>query len=84
LVSETNGSHPGFAPARPLDQISVRDILRALRTGQGSDLPTAADATRPVVQAEFAAVMAAEESRSARCTLADLIHRLPNQDRVQA
>jgi membrane protein len=83
LIAETNGSNPGFAPARPLDQISVRDILRALRTGQGSDLPTASDPTRPVIQAEFSAVIAAEESRSARTTLAELIHRLPGQDRAQ-
>jgi len=84
LIVETNGSNPGFAPARPLDQISVRDILRALRTGQGCDLPTASDLTRPVIQAEFSAVIAAEESRSARTTLAELIHRLPGHDRAQA
>lgn len=77
LVVETAGNNSGFTPARPLDQISVRDILTALRTGQGSDLPTAADQDRPVIQAEFAAVVAAEESRSARTTLASLIQRLP-------
>jgi|LauGreDrversion4_2_1035121.scaffolds.fasta_scaffold73956_1 membrane protein len=77
LIAETTGSHPGFAPARPLDQITTRDVLRALRTGQGSDLPTASDPSRPIVQAEFAAILAAEESRSGRISLAELVQKLP-------
>jgi len=77
LIAETTGGDPGYAPARPLDQITTRDILKALRTGQGSDLPTAPDASRPIVQAEFSAILAAEESRSGRVTLADLVQKLP-------
>lgn len=79
LVTETSGTSPGLVPARPLDQIAVRDILRALRTGQGSDLPTAADPARSIVQAEFQAVLAAEEARSGKVSLAELLHRTPTQ-----
>ncbi len=77
LIVETAAPDSGYTPARPLEQIVVRDILKALRTGQGSDLPTTQDESRPVVQAEFAAILAAEESRSSRITLAELVQRLP-------
>lgn len=77
LVVETAGAEPGFKPARPLGKITVADILAALRTGQGSSLPTAADPTRPVVAAEFDAVRAAEATHAGRVTLADLVQRLP-------
>jgi membrane protein len=77
LIIQTAAPESGFAPAHPLESISIRDILKALRTGQGSDLPTAQDESRPVVQAEFAAILAAEESRSARISLAELVQRIP-------
>ncbi len=77
MATETSGMEPGFLPGRPLDQITARDVLHALRTGQGTNLATAPDEQRPVVAAEFAAIVAAEESRSAQVTLDQLVRRLP-------
>jgi membrane protein len=78
LVVETAGADPGFKPARPLEKISVGDILLALRAGNGSGLPTATDASRAIVAAEFDAVLAAEAGRAGSVSMADLVRRLPD------
>ncbi len=78
LVVETAGADPGFKPARPLEKISVGDILLALRAGNGSGLPTATDASRAIVAAEFDAVLAAEADRAGSVSMADLVRRLPD------
>lgn len=77
LVVETSGPEPCFKPARPLEHISVSDVLLALRAGQGSPLPTALDPARGVVSAEFDAVLAAEAGRASAVSLADVVARLP-------
>ncbi len=82
VAAETSGVEPGFVPGRPLDQISARDILRALRTANGDDLATSADPHRPVVAAEFAAILAAESSRSAEVTLERLVEKFRSQPPV--
>lgn len=77
LVVETKGvEDPGYVPARPLQHMTVQHVLDAMRKGQGSDLATAPDALRATVQAEFAAVQAAEESRSSKVTLATLVQQV--------
>lgn len=77
LVENVGDKEKTFTPARPLGQIDVRQILYALRRGQGADLATAADESRAKVQEEFSAIQMAEESRSATTTLQDLVDRLP-------
>jgi len=52
LVTEVAGEEPAYAPARPLDNINVYDILHALRTGNGQELP-ACDAPALAVEADF-------------------------------
>lgn len=76
LLAETTGSDTAYTPARPLDQISVKDVLRTIRAGSGSDLSTHEDAARPVVRGEFEAVLAAEESRAGKVSLHELIARI--------
>jgi membrane protein len=74
LVVETNGAEdPGYLPARPIQQMTVQQVIHAIRKGQGTDLVTASDPLRATVQAEFAAVQAAEASRSTKVTMAELI-----------
>jgi hypothetical protein len=53
LVVEVLDRGACYAPARPLDQITAHDVLTALRSGQGQELTTAADATREVLRAQF-------------------------------
>ncbi len=77
LASETIGVEPGYVPGRPLDRITARDILGALRTANGADLATTTDEHRPVVAAEFAAIQAAESSRSSGVTLESMVAKLP-------
>ena len=75
LAVEVAGPETAYAPARPLAQITARDVLRALRAGQGHDLPTNADAARPVVRGEFEGILAAEDVRAGSVTIEDLARR---------
>jgi membrane protein len=77
LLVETTSGETAYTPARPLVQISVRDILRAIRSGSGSDLATHDDYARAVVRGEFEAVLAAEDSRATTVSLQELVARIP-------
>lgn len=79
LLVETSSGETAFTPARPLGQISVGDVLRAIRAGSGNDLLTNEDSARHVVRGEFEAVLAAENSRATKVSLQDLIGQIPNQ-----
>ena len=39
LVSEVAGAEAAFLPVRPLESINAHDILLAMRTGTGQELP---------------------------------------------
>ncbi len=75
LVVEVAGVETCYAPGRPLAQITARDVLRALRAGQGHDLATNADAARPLVKLEFDGILAAEDARAGGVTIEDLARR---------
>jgi membrane protein len=77
LVLEVNGSEMAYAPGRPLDRISMRDILQALRTGQGQDLATCEDSTRPVITKEFETIELAWQKAADALTLFELVQHLP-------
>ncbi len=77
LLVETTSSETAYTPARPLGQITVRDVLRAIRAGSGNDLLTHDDKARAVVRGEFEAVVAAEDSRAAKVSLQELINKIP-------
>lgn len=77
LVLETAGTQTGYTPARPLGQITVHDVLHALRTARGEDLATASDDLRPVVRSEYEGILALAEARSRQVTLEALLHRPP-------
>jgi membrane protein len=62
-----------YAPARPLDQISFQDILQAMRTGQGHELVTKADAWREIVANKFGEIQRAEHGVSSRITLREVV-----------
>ena len=75
MVVEVTGTETAYTPARPLACITPRDVLRALRSGQGHDLPTNYDHARPHVRAEFDGILAAEDARATGITIEDLAKR---------
>ena len=72
LLTEVRGTEASYLPSRPLDQISVRDVLQSLRCGTGSDLATTSDPERTVVIEALRSIEAASDARSNAVTLADL------------
>ncbi len=72
LITETRGAEVSYLPSRPIDQISVRDVLQALRCGSGSDLATTPDPERSVVSQALREINGPAEAKSSIVTLADL------------
>ncbi len=77
LVIETAGGEGSYLPARPLSQISVDDVFRALHVAAGRDLATRADETRERLRAEFDRIDEAWRSAAGRVTLQELVASLP-------
>lgn len=75
LVVETGGLEPGYAPARPLETITAHDILHALRTGTGQELPLRDNPVRAEVYGEFARIEKAERDAAAALTMLALVNR---------
>ncbi|HEY2952061.1 MAG TPA: Rrf2 family transcriptional regulator, partial [Verrucomicrobiae bacterium] len=71
LIVSVLNDETGYAPARPLDQITAHDILQALRAGQGQQLATHEDPTRARVRAELDRIQTAER-QAANVTLQSL------------
>lgn len=73
LLTEISGAKPSFAPARPLDRITVHDVLQSLRSGSGVALPTRDDPALASVRAHVASVQEAEMAVGSRVTLLQLL-----------
>jgi membrane protein len=84
LVRELADAEPAYSPARPLSQITLQDILHAMRTGLASELATRDDAARALVRREFDRVSEAERQAAAATTLQDLVQELESSDARQA
>jgi membrane protein len=69
LLNEINGGAPAYVPARPLERITARDVLHALRDTDGFPVPLRVEET---VEQKLAALAAAEEQCAATLTLAQL------------
>lgn len=77
LVLEVAGLECAYAPAKPLEQITVRDILQALRTSHGAELTTTEDAARELVYHEFETVEQSWQKAAGNVSLKTLVERLP-------
>jgi len=77
LVMEIVGAEAGFAPARPLDAINAYDILQAMRTGTGQELPLREEPGLAEIYGEFARIEQAERAAAGAITLRLLVNRLP-------
>lgn len=80
--AELSGPDPAYVPARPLDRITARDILSALRVGTGMDLVTREDEAREIVRAEYGRILEASRAVAAQLTLEDLVARIPKPSRT--
>ena len=76
LVSEVIGAEAAFTPARPLDAINAHDILNAMRTGTGQELPMSGAPELAEIYGEFARIESAERNAAAGVTLLALASRM--------
>jgi membrane protein len=75
LLIEVSGEELGYTPARPLDKLSVEDILNALRTGSGIELATADDPERALLREEYERIVLAEMHAAGAVSLHNLVVR---------
>jgi membrane protein len=76
LVTEVAGSEAAFMPARPLDAINAYDILIAMRTGVGQELPVCESSELTEIYGEFARIEQAERNAASGVSLLVLADRL--------
>ena len=69
------GNDDGYAPARPLENITCHDVINTLRC-VGAYLDTREDASRQLVCAEFDRIYEGERERAATVTMKQLVKRI--------
>jgi len=77
LVTEVAGTEGGFVPARPLENINAYDILLALRTGTGQELPMRDEPMLAEIYGEFTRIEKVEREAASSITLLALASRPP-------
>jgi membrane protein len=75
LLIEVSGEEAGYTPARPLDKISVEDMLNALRAGSGNELATADGPERAMLREEYERILLAEMHTAGAISLNNLVLR---------
>lgn len=75
LLIEVPGDETAYVPGRPLDQISVEDIISALRVGHGTELATSDEPARALVRQEYERIVLAEMQTAGAVTLQSLVQR---------
>jgi membrane protein len=75
LVVETAGPETAYIPARPLENITCHDILRAMRASHGQELATRDEPARKEVYGEFHRIEEAEREAASSVTLLALVNR---------
>ncbi len=77
LVTEVAGVESAFVPARPLETINAYDILTAMRTGNGQELPLREQPALAEIYGEFARIEQAESAAASSLSLLALANRMP-------
>jgi membrane protein len=77
LVTEVAGAEAAFVPARPLETINAYDILLALRTGTGQELPLSEEPALAEIYGEFSRIEQAERAAASAISLLALANRMP-------
>ncbi|MEI8291227.1 MAG: YhjD/YihY/BrkB family envelope integrity protein [Verrucomicrobiota bacterium] len=75
LVTEVAGPEAAFVPARPLDAINAYDILQAMRTGTGQELPLRDEPALAGIYGEFARIEKAEREAASSISMLALVNR---------
>jgi membrane protein len=76
LLVECQGEETGYSPGRPIDRISLEDILCSLRAGQGRELATTDDRSRAIVREQYERVLLSEMQIANAVTLKTIISRV--------
>jgi DNA-binding IscR family transcriptional regulator len=76
LLSEVQGEETGYTPGRPIDKISLEDILCSLRAGHGRELATTDDVARAVVREQYERVLLSEMQVANAVTLKAIVSRV--------
>jgi DNA-binding IscR family transcriptional regulator len=63
----------GYAPGRPLNQITCYDIIEAMRSSQGQELITQDDSTRIKVRQTFDQIQGVTQEKASQTTLLELV-----------
>ncbi|MGD0206094.1 MAG: YhjD/YihY/BrkB family envelope integrity protein [Verrucomicrobiota bacterium] len=84
LVTEVGGTEGAYVPARPLESINAYQILHALRTGTGQELPMRDEPARADVYGEFARIEEAERQAAASVTMLALVNRAQVRPEITA
>lgn len=84
LVTEIAGPDAAFVPSRPLPDITAYDILLAMRTGNGQELPQRQQPELAEIYGEFARIEQAERAAASAISLAALVQRAPRTARLPA
>lgn len=77
LVTEVSGAEAAYVPARPLETINAYDILTAMRTGNGQELPLREETTLAEIYGEFSRIEQAERQAASSLSLFTLARSLP-------
>jgi DNA-binding IscR family transcriptional regulator len=75
LVTEVAGAEAAFVPARPLENINAYDILLAMRTGSGQELPLRGEPELAEIYGEFARIEKAERETASAISMLALVNR---------
>jgi membrane protein len=84
LLTEVAGTEAAFVPGRPLDAINAHDILLAMRTGTGQELPMCQSPEIAEIYGEFARIEQAERAAASSISLLALASRLTPPDALPA
>lgn len=73
LLAETSATRPTFVPGRPIEQITVQDVLHSLRCGQGIAIATKADSGLDPITRHVAKIHASESSAASQVNLLQIV-----------
>lgn len=73
LLVEVAGEETSYTPGKPIEKITLEDIITALRAGNGTELATANDPLRGVVREEYERIVMAEMQTAGSTTLQSLV-----------
>ncbi len=76
LLAEVQDLEVCYVPARPLQQITVHDVLQAVRVGKGADLLTRLDPVQALLVEETQKVAIAEFAVASAVTLEGLVEKM--------